>query len=333
MPICNRRSEQVMDTKMYAAPDTPGADQANAAFDPARLAQDKSSRIASIAGLILTLATVAMIVVAARQLSLETIMAMLPTKPVFWIGFALLYMLIPLSEWVIFHRLWGIPASGMVALTRKYVANEVVLGYLGEAKFYTWARQHVRLETAPFGAIKDVAILSAMVGNLVTLALLIAAWPLLRTSEIGLDLRSTMMSLAVVLGSSIVILVLRRKLFSLPRHELQFISLVHLVRVVAGLILTAYVWNLALPGLDNSAWLLLATLRMLVTRLPLIANKDLVFATLAMFTLGDVPNLAPMLAMFAALILAAHVVVGSLTTLSEFVTSRHNLATALRKSK
>ena len=86
MPICNRRSEQVMDTKMYAAPDTPGADQANAAFDPARLAQDKSSRIASIAGLILTLATVAMIVVAARQLSLETIMAMLPTKPVFWIG-------------------------------------------------------------------------------------------------------------------------------------------------------------------------------------------------------------------------------------------------------
>lgn len=307
---------------------TPPLQQDAVEFDPTSLSEDRSSRIASLLGLVLTLATIAMIIVAARELSLQAIMAMLPTRPLFWIAFALLYMLVPLSEWVIFHRLWGIPASGIVALTRKYVANEVVLGYLGEAKFYTWARQNVRLETAPFGAIKDVAILSAMVGNVVTLALLVMAWPLLRTSAIGLDLRSTVMSLAVVLGSSILILVLRSKLFSLPRTELKFISLVHLVRVVAFVVLTAFVWHLALPGLDSSAWLLLATLRMLVTRLPLIANKDLVFATLAMFTLGNVPNLAPMLAMIAALILLSHIVIGSLAALSELLFSKSALAGA-----
>lgn len=319
-----------MDTKALSQ-GTPTLQQDTAEFDPASLSEDKSSRIASVVGLVLTLATIVMIVAAARELSLQAIMAMLPTRPLFWIAFALLYMLVPLSEWVIFRRLWGIPASGIVALTRKYVANEVVLGYLGEAKFYTWARQNVRLETAPFGAIKDVAILSAMVGNVVTLALLVMAWPLLRTSAIGLDLRSTMLSLAVVLGSSILILVLRSKLFSLPRSELKFISLVHLVRVVAFVLLTAFVWHLALPGLDSSAWLLLATLRMLVTRLPLIANKDLVFATLAMFTLGDVPNLAPMLAMIAALILASHIVVGTLTALSELVSSKGGFAATARK--
>lgn len=307
---------------------TPSLQQDAGDFDPTSLSEDRSSRIASLVGLVLTLATIAMIIVAARELSLQAIMAMLPTRPLFWIAFALLYMLVPLSEWVIFHRLWGIPASGIVALTRKYAANEVVLGYLGEAKFYTWARQNVRLETAPFGAIKDVAILSAMVGNVVTLALLVMTWPLLRTSAIGLDLRSTVMSLAVVLGSSILILVLRSKLFSLPRTELKFISLVHLVRVVAFVVLTAFVWHLALPGLDSSAWLLLATLRMLVTRLPLIANKDLVFATLAMFTLGNVPNLAPMLAMIAALILLSHIVIGSLAALSELLFSKSALAGA-----
>lgn len=319
-----------MDSKGFSQ--GPSTLQQNVAeFDPTSLSEDRSSRIASVVGLVLTLATIAMIIVAARELSLQAIMAMLPTRPLFWIAFALLYMLIPLSEWVIFHRLWGIPASGIVALTRKYVANEVVLGYLGEAKFYTWARQNVRLETAPFGAIKDVAILSAMVGNLVTLVLLALVWPLLRTSAIGLDLRSTMLSLAVVLGSSILILVLRSKLFSLPRADLKFISLVHLVRVVAFVLLTAFVWHLALPGLDSSAWLLLATLRMLVTRLPLIANKDLVFATLAMFTLGNVPHLAPMLAMIAALILASHIVVGSLTALSELVFSKRSFTVSLRK--
>jgi len=286
---------------------TPSLQQDAGDFDPTSLSEDRSSRIASLVGLVLTLATIAMIIVAARELSLQAIMAMLPTRPLFWIAFALLYMLVPLSEWVIFHRLWGIPASGIVALTRKYVANEVVLGYLGEAKFYTWARQNVRLETAPFGVM---------------------TWPLLRTSAIGLDLRSTVMSLAVVLGSSILILVLRSKLFSLPRTELKFISLVHLVRVVAFVVLTAFVWHLALPGLDSSAWLLLATLRMLVTRLPLIANKDLVFATLAMFTLGNVPNLAPMLAMIAALILLSHIVIGSLAALSELLFSKSALAGA-----
>lgn len=51
----------------------------------------------------------------------------------FWAAFALYYLAGPLSEWVIFRRLWSIPADGFAALLRKLVSNEILLGYLGRS--------------------------------------------------------------------------------------------------------------------------------------------------------------------------------------------------------
>ena len=52
-----------------------------------------------------------------------------PDSWVFYIFFALFYLGPPTFDYVIFRKLWRIPASGMVALHRKRIANEVVLGY------------------------------------------------------------------------------------------------------------------------------------------------------------------------------------------------------------
>ena len=298
---------------------TPSLQQDAGDFDPTSLSEDRSSRIASLVGLVLTLATIAMIIVTARELSLQAIMAMLPTRPLFWIAFALLYMLIPLSEWVIFHRLWGIPASGIVALTRKNVANEIVLGYLGEAKFYTWARQNVRLETAPFGAIKDVTILSALTGNIATLVMLVFAWPLVASGAIGVEMRTVFYSLGVVLVTSFVMLLLRRRLFSLPRKELAFITTTHFLRIVGLIALSALMWHWVLPSVAVSLWLVLATLRMLVSRLPLVPNKDVVFAGLVVYLLGKETQVADMLTMMAGLVLLAHLAVGATFALTGLI--------------
>lgn len=46
--------------------------------------------------------------------------------------------------------------AGIGALLRKLVSNELLLGYLGEAQFYAWARSRTNMTTAPFGAIKDI---------------------------------------------------------------------------------------------------------------------------------------------------------------------------------
>ncbi len=242
---------------------------------------------------------------------------LLPASPLFWMMFVVFYLVSPVSEWVIFRRLWAIPASGLAALLRKKVYNELLLGYLGEAYFYGWARQRVEMTSAPFGAVKDVAILSAMAGNLVTLGLLIAMWPFIHMTALGIDSRLLFLSLGVILLISLAATVLRERVFSLPRHDLVFIMWQHVLRIALTIGFWALLWHLALPVVALSWWLYLATLRMLVSRLPLVPNKDLIFAGVAVFTLGREADIASLMALMAGIIVIAHVVVGIAIALAD----------------
>src|SRR5579862_1424091 len=154
-----------------------------------------------------------------RGIDLHLAIAMIPAGPAFWLAFLAYYCASPVSEWVIFRRLWSIPPEGFGALMRKLVSNELLLGYSGEVYFYAWARRHGRVEAAPFGAIKDVTILSAMVGNLATLVMLVAAAPLLGALHLGVDNRLFAISVAIMLGTSLAAMLVRRRLFTLPRPE------------------------------------------------------------------------------------------------------------------
>src|SRR5690606_34713403 len=48
-----------------------------------------------------------------------------PDSWVFYLFFAAMYLLPPTMDYVIFRRLWRIPLTGMVALHRKRIANDV----------------------------------------------------------------------------------------------------------------------------------------------------------------------------------------------------------------
>ncbi|RZM06342.1 MAG: hypothetical protein EOP67_75100, partial [Sphingomonas sp.] len=106
-----------------------------------------------------------------RYLDVRGVIAMVPRSPLFWLLFAAGYLALPASEWVIYRRLWNLPPRGFLALLRKRISNEIIAGYSGELYFYAWARRHASLVGTPFGAIKDVSILSAVVANVCTLVL------------------------------------------------------------------------------------------------------------------------------------------------------------------
>lgn len=287
---------------------------------PSKAAGDVGkSRVAALFSAVVSVALLVVVAMQFRGLGLEHVVDMIPTQPLFWIVFAAWYLAGPISELVIYRRLWRIPLSGIGALMRKMVSNELLLGYLGEAQFYAWVRGRLDLTTAPFGAIKDVTILSALTGNIVTMAMLGLAWPIVFSSKIGMGMQSTFVSLGVVLLSSFVMLVFRHKLFSLPAPELRFITIAHLVRIAAKVGLGALLWYLVLPQVAFGLWLVLATLRMLVSRLPLIPNKDVVFAGLAVLMLGQQVEIAGLLAMIAGVVLVVHLGIGAGFALAEIV--------------
>jgi len=259
----------------------------------------------------ISVALLVMVALQFRNLEFSRILHMIPRSPLFWTVFAVTYLTPPAIEWVIYRKLWGLPFAGMAALLRKLVSNELLLGYLGEVQFYAWARSRLKMDTAPFGAIKDVTILSALTGNLATLAMLVAAWPLVSSSSLGMETRTVFLSLGVVLLTSFLIFLFRQRLFTLPRRTLWFIAAMHILRISAIVGLAALMWHLVLPDVYYSLWLVLATLRMLVSRLPLIPNKDVVFAGLAVFLLGHELEIGDLMTMMAGLLLVTHLAVGT----------------------
>ncbi|TPG43675.1 hypothetical protein EAH79_03280 [Sphingomonas koreensis] len=266
-------------------------------------------------GLVSSLISLAILAVALLQLRgtpVAHILSLVPLGIGFWLVFAVAYLTTPASEWVIYRRLWALPPAGFVALLRKRVANEILLGYLGEVYFYAWVRRTGLItKNAPFGAIKDVAILSALAGNAVTLVMMAAALPFFGLLQLDKGGKAVLGSLGVLAVTSFAMLLLRKRLFTLPRAALWRIAAIHLARILATTSLTALMWHLVLPSVGLVWWLILATLRQLLSRLPLMPNKDLAFVGLAIFVVGRDNDVGTMIAMIAGLILLTHLLVGA----------------------
>ncbi|MBN8808970.1 MAG: hypothetical protein J0I47_12165 [Sphingomonas sp.] len=273
----------------------------------------KSRWPAILAGLL----TLAMIVGLGRQLlstGWKGLDRAIPDSPLYYLSFAILYIAPLVGDFVIFHKLWRIPLEGLMALTKKRIANEVVLGYSGEAYFYAWARQRSQMVAAPFGAVKDVMILSAMAGNMMTLITTALALPYayrLLTPEHVEVANAMLWAIPIVIVMCLPFLIFSRRVFSLDRKTLWFVFWVHMMRLATGCVFIALAWHFALPSVAIGAWLTLSATRMMVGRLPFIPNKELVFSTVAIAILGTNSALSSLMAFTAALTLIVHVVLAA----------------------
>lgn len=293
--------------------------ESGAMLDPAPPLKTRWNGWIAAVGPILSLGVLAAALYQLRALDVATLWAMMPTGIGFWLAFAICYAISPISEWIIFRRLWTLPPSGIVPLFRKLVCNELLLGYLGEMYFYSWARRHARITTAPFGAIKDVSILSAIAGNVFTLLLVVIAAPLFARLNVGMETKHFVTSVIVILISSLAIFFCRGRLFSLPGRDLAFVAGVHAVRIVVAIGLSAYLWHEIVPAVALSWWLLLGTIRQILSRLPLMPNKDLVFAGVVTVLVGAHGPIVDAIALVAALSLATHLIVGAVLGASDVV--------------
>ena len=258
-----------------------------------------------VVGGIITLVMIGMLGKQLLDTGLDGLSNALPRNPLFYLFFTLYYFSPVVGDYVIFHRLWRIPAAGFAALIRKRVASDMI-GYSGEAYFYTWARQRSTMIAAPFGAVKDVSILSAIAGSAVTLTVLVLALPYAIGWLDAGDLRKVGWSAVVIFAMSLPFLIFSKRVFSLDRRTLWWIFMIHCCRVMGGAVLVAFTWHFGLPGVAIATWLLLSAARMLVSRLPMVPNKDLVFATIAGMLVGQHAQMAQMLALVAGMILIVH---------------------------
>lgn len=254
--------------------------------------------------------SIAMVAVLAYELfdgGLTDLFRTLPDNPAFYLTFLAMYAAPVFFDWLIFRRLWRIPTSGIGALVKKRIANDVVLGYSGEAYFYAWARQRMQMIAAPFGAVKDVSILSAQAGNLLTLVAMAVALPFASGVLTPDELRGVGWAAAITVAISLPFILFSKRVYSLPGRELWWVFAVHCLRILIGSFALAWAWHFAMPGVAFATWAFLVAIRLLVTRLPFVPNKDLLFANIAIILIGQGTDMSELMALTAAMALLLHV--------------------------
>jgi hypothetical protein len=225
----------------------------------------------------------------------------LPTNPLFYLIFGLIYCILPASEVVVYRWLWRRPmARSFPVFVRKRVFNDAVLGYSGEAYLAFWARTHLahdpdkRADGLPLRyllqTIKDNAVLSAVGGWLVTAGLIIV---FLAMGKLSLITNADPHIGHYLIGGAALIAVLaplalkfRHIILHIPTKLAAAVLAVHTVRVLLVLGLQATQWSIALPQVAVSTWLTFLTAQMILQRLPFLPNKDLLFVGLALSMAG-----------------------------------------------
>ena len=244
------------------------------------------------------------------------------TNPLLWIAL-LAYWAAPIvADFIIYRRLWAIPFEGLIALSRKQVGNALLFDLLGEAYFYGWARRKLNMATSPFGAVKDVTILSAMVGNACTLVLMAIVWPYIGTLDLGVAGTAVAASIGLIVLISIGIVIFGNRVFSLTKGELWWVSGVHLLRVLATTVLIALAWHLYDPQIALGVWVLLATAKLMASRLPLFVNTEVIFANIVIWFLGKNSEIQQVVGVVTILILVIYLVAAAALAVGDLIPAR-----------
>lgn len=236
----------------------------------------------------------------------------------FYVLLVLQFFIQPFGDYLVYRNLWGrANTPPMAVILRKRLLNTFMLDYSGEAFFYFWAQ--ARLKLAPgmlVHAIKDSNVLSAGAG----LAMIYVMVLMLLASG-GLHIPAALSAhgwLYVLAGTVPLILCAglvlgHRKLTALSRSQIAATFIIHFTRSLLVLAVEFGLWELsgALPS--AVACLQFVALRLVVTRLPLVPNKDLIFVGAGIAAAGmtnlSVTPVATVLVILAAadLVLAAAV--------------------------
>jgi hypothetical protein len=254
----------------------------------------------------------------------DEIWAALPRTPWFYVLLTCAYITMPIAEVFVYRTIWDIPMwKHLPVLARKRVLNEGVMGYSGEAYLCLWAHRNAHLPgNKILSTVKDNNILSAMVSTSAALLLFLGFMLSGKLSDVtGGDISNNWALVAMLSVSAMLIPIaikFRKHLLALPMSKIRKVMAIHAARLLTQEGLQICYWMVVLPFVPLSAWLTFTAAQMLLTRVPLLPNKDLMLLGLGI-TLANVVNVPS--TQVTALFLAAGATTQFLHLIVFFVTA------------
>lgn len=256
-------------------------------------------------------AIVAVIIYQLFDIGFGEVFRNLPTQPLFYLIFFVLYVTLPTAEILIYRQVWPVSRWKLFkAFLTKRVYNDEVMGYSGEFFLFMWARkQFTKGDRELLKNVRDNNILSAISSNTVTIVLIVVLVyaDIINLEELigNVDIFYIITGSIVFIAIIVLIVQFRKYIFDLPFRKAMIIVFIYLIRFVFHNGLMMILWAVVIPDTPISTWFLFVAIMIIVNRIPILPSRDLIFL-LAGIELSRVLNMttaavAGMLLVYSAL--------------------------------
>jgi len=211
------------------------------------------------------------------------VLSSLPTHPLFYVLFFVLYLTLPTGEVFIYRQVWAVKRwETFKAFLTKRVYNEEVMGYSGEFYLFMWARKRVgKSEKDVLKNVRDNNILSAVSSNLVAVTLIgiLIFTGVIQVGDIFGNVNFVYVFTGLIIAVAFIALFIqfRKYIFDLPLKKALIIFAIYLSRFVIHHGLLIVQWAVVIPDTPLSIWFLFLAIIIIVNRIPFIPSRDLVF--------------------------------------------------------
>ncbi len=208
----------------------------------------------------------------------------LPTHPVFYILFVILYLSLPIFEVFIYRLTWEYNmVNAFPIFLLKKIYNKDLLGYSGEVYFYLWAHKFLGLKNSRImKTIKDNNIISSVASTLVSIGLLAG---FLFTGQIKIVEWLGNQNQIYLIGGvlfTVILMVLfirfRHYVISMPMKTALTIFGIQNFRLLLGQTINLLLYVVVIPATPFYVWFTLMAIEIIYSRIPFIPNRDLLFA-------------------------------------------------------
>ncbi len=211
------------------------------------------------------------------------IISELPAVPLFYVLFLLIYFALPVTEYVTYSIRWPLKFwQSQEIFLKKRVYNKVVLGYSGEVQLFFWLQNRLSIDKKEaYEVVRDNNILSTLASTTVALLLFAGFAGTGRLSIYDwIDYDSVIFIPVALLVTAIggyIFHRYRHHLFTMDRWHALTIFALHSARMGMLVVLQIAQWYVVLPWVSIDIWFTMIVIQIILSRIPFLPNKDLVF--------------------------------------------------------
>lgn len=216
-----------------------------------------------------------------------------PTQPLFYLLFVLLFFQLPLFEILIYRITWTFNAVKSVPIfLLKRVYNKDVLGYSGEVYFFVWAKNTLNIPGSEiFKIIKDNNIISSIASTLMSIGLLSL---FLFTDQIKMIEWIAEQNRNYFIGGVLLVIIIiflfvkfRHYVISMQQKTAYKIFGIQMVRLLLVQTINLLMYYVVFPDIPFYIWFTYIALEIILSRIPFLPNRDLIFAAMSIALASD----------------------------------------------